>query len=180
VTATQYGEAIRAVFAARAQQVLDEYPLAAYASPSLALATVGTDALFSCPARSSERALAASVPTYAFEFSDPHLPLPLRDPVMPLGAPHASELPYLFAVPQATLSPAQRALSDRMIGYWTTFAATGSPDGSAARSWPRYSAASDQVMELRSDGSGPTVAFARDHHCSFWTAWTSTLAVPPE
>jgi para-nitrobenzyl esterase len=170
VTAAQYVAAIRAVFAGRAQRVLDQYPLGAYASPSLALATVGTDALFACPARSSERALAASVPTYAYEFSDPHLPLPLRDPVMPLGAPHASELPYLFAVPQASLSPAQRALSDRMIGYWTTFAAAGSPDGSAPPSWPRYTVASEQVMELTSDGVRPTAGFARDHHCSFWDA----------
>src|SRR5215470_15538177 len=40
VTAAQYETTIRTTFAGRAQQVLDEYPLSAFASPSLALSTV--------------------------------------------------------------------------------------------------------------------------------------------
>jgi para-nitrobenzyl esterase len=178
VTAGGYAAALRAEFGGQAQQVLDQYPLSAYASPSLALSTVGTDALLSCPAFIVDRALTASVPTYAFEFSDPNLTVPVHDPVMSMGAPHGAELPFLFAAPQATLSPAQRALSDRMIAYWTSFAATGVPEAPGAAAWPRYTAAGDQVLELTSAPTRPAVDFARDHRCAFWSAQPRVAPLP--
>jgi para-nitrobenzyl esterase len=169
VTAAQYATAIQAAFGGRSQQVQEQYPLTSYASPSLALSTVLTDAVFSCRALAADRALAASVPTYAYEFADPNAPPLLPDPVMPMGASHASELAYVFPRPQSKLTPAQRALSDLIVGYWTTFAAGGVPGGRAAPAWPRYTAASDQFMELTPDGPRPASGFAVDHRCSFWT-----------
>jgi len=169
VTAAQYETTIRTTFAGRAQQVLDQYPLSAYASPSLALSTVVTDSFFACPARSADQALAAVVPTYAYEFSDPNAPPLLPDPVMPMGASHASELTYVFPRALSGLTSAQRALSDRMVGYWTTFAARGVPGGSGDPAWPRYTASSDQFLELTPAGPQAGSGFARDHRCSFWT-----------
>jgi para-nitrobenzyl esterase len=170
VTATQYETTIRTAFASRAQQVLDQYPLSAFASPSLALSTVVTDSFFSCPARSADQALSAVVPTYAYEFADPNAPPLLPDPVMPMGASHASELTYVFPRPLSGLTPTQQALSDRMVGYWTSFAAHGVPGGQGAPSWPRYTTAGDQFLELAPDGSRAGSGFAQDHHCSFWTS----------
>ncbi|HKF76842.1 MAG TPA: carboxylesterase/lipase family protein [Candidatus Dormibacteraeota bacterium] len=169
VTAGQYTTTIQTVFAARAEQVLEQYPLSAFASPSLALSTVITDSVFSCPARSADRALAAAgVPTYAYEFADPTAPPLVPDPVMPMGASHASELAYVFQRSASGLTSTEVALSDRMIGYWTTFAASGTPGGAGAPAWPRYSAAGDQFLELTPAGPRPSAGFAQDHHCSFW------------
>ncbi|MFD0431849.1 carboxylesterase family protein [Streptomyces zhihengii] len=52
------------------------------------------------------------------------------NPGFPYGAAHGFEMPYLFsALPtERPLSDARRALSDRMVDYWTAFARTGSPN----------------------------------------------------
>jgi para-nitrobenzyl esterase len=169
VTASRYTTVIQDAFGSRSQQILEQYPVARYASPSLALSSVVTDALFSCRARQADRALASFVPTYAYEFADPDAPLLVRDPVMPMGAAHTSELAYVFPRQQSTLTSAQRALSDLIVGYWTTFAARGVPSGPAAPAWPRYTAATDEFMELTPNGPGAASGFALDHRCSFWT-----------
>jgi para-nitrobenzyl esterase len=87
---------------------------------------------------------------------------------MPMGASHGSELGYVFQRRGSSLTASQHALSDRMIGYWTSFAATGIPAGRGAPAWPRYSNANDQVMELKPSGPGPSAGFAQDHNCVFW------------
>ena len=105
--------------------VAAEYPLAAYQSPSVALGAVGTDVVFSCNARISARALSQFVPTYQYEFNDPTVPmLYFANVSFPTGAYHASELGYIFditqtPVPNPGLTPAQKDLSDAMVGYWT-------------------------------------------------------------
>ena len=67
-----------------------------------------------------------------------------------LHAFHASELPYMFGTldrtgplwPRIPDTRRETALSDAMVGYWTSFAATGVPDG-ARRA--RLAAASQDV-----------------------------------
>ncbi len=55
------------------------------------------DADFACPTARADALLAAHVPTWRYEFADEHAPpLTSGTPPFPLGAPHASELPYLF------------------------------------------------------------------------------------
>ncbi len=59
---------------------------------------------------------------------------------------HASELPFVFgtaerlapAWPKPPSTPAETALSDAMIGYWTSFAKTGAPEASGQPKWPAY------------------------------------------
>jgi para-nitrobenzyl esterase len=146
VTAAQYTAIIQASYGANAPAVLAHYPLSAYASPDLAYAQVFTDSAFSCPALQAD-SLPAGSGVYAYEFSDPNPPndFPLTF-TFPLGAAHSTELqyvfqriPYLDTVPPFT--PAQLALSDQMIAYWTRFAATGNPNAGPgwARTprWPR-------------------------------------------
>jgi para-nitrobenzyl esterase len=169
VTATQYTTTLQTVFGARGPQALDLYPLSGFASPSLALSTVITDAIFSCPARTADMALAGTVPTYAYEFADPNAPPLIPDIVMPMGASHASELGYVFQRQQSALSPPQRTLSDQMMSYWTSFAAGGVPKAVGAPGWPRYAASADQFLVLTPDGSKVASTFAQDHHCAFWT-----------
>lgn len=63
-----------------------------------------------------------------------------------LHAFHASELPYMFGTfdavgpnwPKIPDVPGERALSDAMIGYWTSFAKTGTPVAPGAPDWPAF------------------------------------------
>lgn len=69
------------------------------------------------------------------------------------GAPHGSEVSYVFGDPGDPDSERYpgtdgEALGDAMAGYWTRFAATGDPNGDGAPEWPEYDAESDTWMVL--------------------------------
>ena len=173
LTASAYPTVLAQQLGAAAPAVAAEYPLSAYPSPDLALAAVITDYLFSCPALRADSLLAGSG-VYAYEFSDPNPPNDFGLTFsFPLGAAHSTELQYVFGrvpvldtVPSFT--PAQLALSERMIGYWTRFAATGSPNGPDAPHWPRFAVPGNRMRQLVPDGTAPGTGFAADHHCAFW------------
>src|SRR5271166_4490673 len=80
------------------------YPLSDYPQPlgvmsaPLALGALGTDYIFTCPARNAELLLANSVPTYVYEFHDETAPSLLPPVSFPLGDAHAFELDYLFTL----------------------------------------------------------------------------------
>ena len=69
-----------------------------------------------------------------------------------IGARHAGEIEYVFgtldSVPRVTWTDADRTLSDRMMTYWTSFAATGVPSGPGVPTWPAYAAPSRLVLHL--------------------------------
>jgi para-nitrobenzyl esterase len=174
ILADQYATLVQATFGGQAPRVLAEYPLSSFASPSIAWSTVLTDSVFVCPARTADALLSAQVPTFAYEFNDPNAPeFIVTDPFMPLGAFHASELPYVFqpANPAGFFAtPAQAALSDQMIRYWTRFADEGDPNSFATPPWPHYQSASDQFQSLAPSGTTTITTFAADHRCAFWAS----------
>jgi para-nitrobenzyl esterase len=63
-----------------------------------------------------------------------------------LHAFHASELPYVFGTlertppfwPKIAPTPREAALSDAMIGYWSSFSRTGHPRATNEPDWPTY------------------------------------------
>ncbi|CAM4034303.1 carboxylesterase family protein [Kibdelosporangium persicum] len=77
----------------------------------------------------------------------------------PPGAPHASDLPYLFP----EFEKPYGSLSDRVIGYWTTFARTGQPAEQDV--WPRYPVT---VSLTSAPGDPARVDLGAAHHCGFW------------
>jgi para-nitrobenzyl esterase len=138
-------------------------------------AVVG-DADFACPTLATEGLLAARVPVWRYEFADENAPpLTSGTPPFPLGAPHASELPYLFDLGgrPRDLTAGQQRLASAMIGYWAQFAATGDPNSrpsgaepvsaSGSAHWPRH-----EVLSLAPDDIAPTTTTATRHHCAFW------------
>ncbi|MBV9384026.1 MAG: carboxylesterase family protein, partial [Streptosporangiaceae bacterium] len=166
ITAAQYPALIRAQFGAAAPAVLAHYPLRAYRSPDLAYSAVFTDSVFSCPALTADE-LAARSGVYAYEFSDPNPPNDFGITfTFPLGAAHSTELQYVFQkIPFLDVTPpfkpAQLALSDQMIGYWTRFAATGDPNGGRAREapyWPRFGHRGQRIQELLPRATAPEPA----------------------
>jgi para-nitrobenzyl esterase len=174
LTAAQYPQVLAGQFGAAAvPKILAVYPLSAYASPDLAYAAVGTDAQFSCPALEAD-SLAWRSGVYGYEFDDENAPDDFGVTfTFPLGAAHSTELQYVFGkVPVTDATPpftaAQFALSGQMMGYWTRFAATGSPNGRGAPYWPRFSPARQQIQALAPAGTGPRAGFAAEHHCGLW------------
>jgi para-nitrobenzyl esterase len=156
-----------------AAAIANEYPLAAYQSPSVALGAVGTDVVFACNARLSSRMLSRYVPTFQYEFDDPNAPMLFFSSIsFPTGAYHASELQYIFhvletPVPSPGLTPAQRQLSETMMDYWTQFARSGDPNSHGTPAWPLYSS-SDQFQSLRPPTPATSTGLATDHKCAFW------------
>ena len=183
VDADHYTDAVAALLGVPpsvAAILVNQYPLANYPSPDVAVATLATDAAFACNATAADGWLSAFVPTYGYEFADANAPELFLPPVsFPYGASHASELQYLFDLPSPfppqPLDADQEQLADAMARYWTRFARTGKPQAPRTTRWPRFDAnrfGGAQMLSLVppspvTKGAG---AFNLDHKCSFWNA----------
>lgn len=169
-TAERYPELLRKAFGEQADAVRARYPLSAYDSPAMAWAAVTTDRSWACPTLTADRLLARHTDVYAYEFGDRNAPNVngIDVPGFSPGAAHAGDLPSLFDLGGVNLlpTPAQQRLGARMVGYWTTFARTGDPNGPKAPRWPRFTG-HGSVLGLVPDAVRP-VDYDADHQCSFW------------
>ncbi|GAA2262680.1 carboxylesterase family protein [Actinomadura luteofluorescens] len=153
-----------------------EYPRSSYDSAALAWSAIATDRKWVHAQYTTARDLARRVPVYEYEFADPNAPaLAPGPPKMPMGAQHASELWYLFdlgGIPPK-LDAEQQTLARQMIGYWTSFAATGRPATAGGPRWPLFRATGGRAPHVQSlaPGSGGIrpVDLAAEHHLRFWT-----------
>jgi para-nitrobenzyl esterase len=175
VTKAQYVEEIRKSYGAHADAVLERYPVSAYWSPTVALATVDGDAA-SCERLALFGHLAAHTSTYAYEFDEqdppPFVSIWRLNTTFRFGATHVNELGYVFDYLRQALpfSAAQGELSNQMISYWTTFVKAGDPNNAFVPRWPRYSSEAHEVMSLKAAGTKVKTDFADDHKCGFWAS----------
>ncbi|MGD0416817.1 MAG: carboxylesterase family protein [Terriglobales bacterium] len=179
LTSAEYDTAVNALWGSSlAPDVLALYPFANYPFGGEALGALGTDGIFSCPARNADLLLSKFVTTYAYEFNDENAPPPQSAfgglLTFPLGAYHSAEVQYLFkggdlfGLP-VTFSNKQTRLSDAMVSYWTQFAKTGDPNSAGEPVWSPYGASSDQFQSLIPPTPVVESNFATDHQCStFW------------
>ena len=92
---------------------------------------------------------------------------------------HGAELPFVFGDPSSGAAsghvptPAELALSGQMMGYWTRFAATGSPNGGEAAVWLRYDAA--EAM-LQIDNTPTQIHGYRRPQCDFYDRNAAVLS----
>jgi para-nitrobenzyl esterase len=141
-------------------------------TPDEALTRVSADAFFVCQARRLERILSANAAkTYLYSFNGPLTGVPIAQ-LMGVAF-HSSELPYVFgnkyllgSVPDAGLP-----LVDAMEGYWTRFAQSGDPNGGSDPSWPAYTTAGDQNLNL--DTSITTGTGLDKANCDFWDSYVA-------
>jgi para-nitrobenzyl esterase len=138
--AATYEAAIRKRYADLAEEFLKLYPSSHLEDSVLATTR---DALYGW---TSERLVAKQTaqghPSYLYFFDHGY---PAADEAG-LHAFHASELPYVFGTadrtpprwPKVPDSPQETALSDALIGYWTSFAIAGEPRAPDQPSWPAY------------------------------------------
>ena len=142
--------------AARAKALYDPSGQGALRDVSQAVAA---DGMMIEPARYSVRLLASlGMPAYEFRFS--YVAESMRKE-WKAGAPHATEIPFVFDTVAArygkALAPADKATAEAANAYWVNFARTGDPNGKGLPHWPRYSAASDELMNFTLTGpaAGP-------------------------
>jgi para-nitrobenzyl esterase len=164
--AMTYERIVRQQFGLVADLVLAEYPASAFATPLQAYVQLTTDARFVCPARKVARAADAGQPEPVYRYFFTHA----LDAGMAraFGAWHGLEILFVFAhleVAGYVPSPAERALSDQMIGYWTRLAA-GDPNGASAPAWPVYDSALDSHLVL--DNTITAANGVRTDRCDFW------------
>ncbi|MEU2872500.1 carboxylesterase family protein [Streptomyces olivoreticuli] len=173
--AAAYRARLKGSFGAAAGAVEELYPVAKFPTPALAWSTALTDRAWTCTTLRADRALAAHVPTYGYEFSDPNPPVIPGFPRakdFPYGAAHAFELPYLFDIPvEPAFTAGQRELSERMTGYWGRFAHTSRPDLPGAPRWSAFRNDAPLVLSLAPGADGiRMVDLGAEHHCAFWDA----------
>lgn len=146
-SATDYEAAIHDRYRDLADAFLKLYPSADLGESLLAITR---DALYGWTAeRLARKQTALGLPAYLYFFDHGY---PAADSAG-LHAFHASELPYVFGAldrlppfwPKPPATPAETALSDAMVGYWTSFARTGAPVAAKAPDWPRFGAAGDYM-----------------------------------
>ncbi|MCO1661165.1 carboxylesterase/lipase family protein [Pseudonocardia humida] len=167
VTAERYPAILADLFGPEAARAaVERYPLAAFSSPSLALATALGDQggmVGSCAQVPVHAAAAAGEPVFGYEFAEPVADVA---GTVPLGAHHGADVRYFFdstqpGRPPAQRTPQQQRLADRLIGWWTTFARTGSP----GPDWPPVP--DGGVLSITAAGTAP-VDLAVAHHCDLW------------
>ncbi|WP_406438483.1 carboxylesterase family protein [Streptomyces sp. NBC_01613] len=175
VTPKTWPDTVAAFFPdpAQAAAIVRAYPVTGSDGGPVFGAVIG-DSNFACPTLRTGNLLAAQVPVWRYEFADEHAPpLTSGTPPFPLGAPHASELPYLFDLGgrPRTMTPAQHRLADLMIDYWSGFARTGDPNNVPSPDAYPPSWQPGAVQSLAPDHTGPAHTAAQ-HHCVFWNGRT--------
>ncbi|HEY6457477.1 MAG TPA: carboxylesterase family protein [Steroidobacteraceae bacterium] len=109
------------------------------------------------PAREIARLLSAHQPVFEYRFG--YVAESLR--ATTAGAPHATEIPYVFDTVAARygkdLTAADEAAAKAMHAYWVGFANTGVPQAADDPAWPAYQRGSDQLMDFTAQGpvAGP-------------------------
>jgi len=139
-SAAEYEQVIRTQYADLADAFLKLYPSSTLQESIFATTR---DALYGWTAeRLVKKQTALGQHAYLYLFDHGY---PAADSIG-LHAFHASELPYVFGNPERTpplwpkipSTPDERALSEAMMGYWSSFTRTGAPAAANQPPWPAY------------------------------------------
>lgn len=128
------------------------------ATPVMAAAfKAGGDQAMIEPAREIARRLSVHQPVFEYRFSYVAESLRATTP----GAPHATEIPYVFDTVAARygkdLTAADEEAAQVMHAYWVGFAKTGVPQALGYPAWPAYREQTDEILDFTANGplAGP-------------------------
>ena len=142
-----------AAFGPNAEAAREAYDPAGSTNVGSLRIAIGADALMLEPARFSLRMVAAQgQPVWEYRFS--YVGNSMR-PQWP-GAPHATEIPYVFNTVKTKYGSALTAedaqIAKQVNTYWSNFAKNGDPNGPGLPEWPRFEPSSDILMEFTLSG----------------------------
>jgi para-nitrobenzyl esterase len=171
---------VETAYGANASKVLAAYPPSSYATPQLALDSLGTGSLI-CPQQAVNQTLSSQVPLYAYEFNDRTAPFFFPElPGFQSLAYHTADIQYLFSGWHGgtrgiahPLNSAQEQLSDELVKAWANFARTGNPNRTGDRPWLRYDASKAQSSFYLSEDI-PALSLraanqvSEEHQCKLW------------
>jgi carboxylesterase type B len=166
VTLDSFREAARTKFGALAEEFLTLYPAATDDEAALASSTAVRDnARISTYLWASDWAGHAERPVHLYFWTH-------RSPINggdPRRASHGSEIDFVFGnldPAVADWTAADRAVAQRLGGYWANYIATGDPNGPGLPHWPAFEPDSPTVMDLGT-GFAP-IAVAEPARLDFW------------
>ena len=146
-------EELFATFGPNAKAAQQAYDPEGTADLRLVAFEVGGDQFMIEPARFVAREVSAAGQT-AYEFKFSYVADSMRKEWP--GAPHATEIPFVFNTVSAryekALTDADEKMASNVNAYWINFAKTGNPNGPGLPNWPAYKADSDQLMNFANDG----------------------------
>lgn len=171
ITRARLPELLVNSFGDNAPRVADRYESADDAAV-MTWSTITTDASWAFAVHGEHELLSERAPVFAYEFADRTAPTMADDdgvPGLPLGATHATDLPYIFDLGGIDmLTPKQRMLSDLMIDYWTSFARRGVPQSQRGPGWQSFGGGQNVLgFDDRVVGS---IDFRRRHNVDFWAS----------
>jgi para-nitrobenzyl esterase len=140
-----------------ADKILAAYPGATDAEALRSSRDMTRDELFGWPTWAWARLQSRTGKGKAFVYYFSHRPpYPDTPQFKDWGASHGSEMSYVFGnfTGNTTPSADDKAVADQVSSYWVNFAKTGDPNGSGLPTWPAFTEASPQVMNLN-DPSKP-------------------------
>lgn len=173
------------------------YPIGNYAVPAQGIARAIGDAMYACGNSARRDALAAWVPVYGWEMTDPQLSFPSGPTAFYYGTAHGMDSYYLTGTvdslptypyfdpgsttPDAATTAQRKALSTQMVAYLLNFAKNGDPNGDGrniATRWPRSMGPSDRaLMEFTYPAiKTSSNAFEHAHKCD--TLWGPDVFPP--
>jgi para-nitrobenzyl esterase len=145
-------EELYALFGDKAAAARAAYPSNGNDFPQVYM-RVGGDQMMVEPARHIARLLTArGQPVYHFRFS--YVAESMRQSWP--GAPHATEIPYVFNTVAARygkdLTAKDAAMAKAVHEYWVSFAKDGKPSAKDAPTWEPYDVEKDVIMDFTNDG----------------------------
>ena len=114
---------------------------------------IAADQMMVEPSRFVARAVSAEkIPAYEYRFS--YVAQSLRDKLP--GAPHATEIPYVFLTVDAAykdkLAAQDEDLSKKAHAYWVNFVKSGNPSGVGVPTWQPYTEQNDFILDFTNNG----------------------------
>jgi para-nitrobenzyl esterase len=148
-------KAVPAAMGARGAALLALYRANGQVPEDVALKSMWGDAFMTASARYVARQVAATgAPAYLYRYS--YVPIAERGTIP--GARHSAEIGLVLrnqvTGAQFGETAADTPMAETISGYWLRFAKTGNPNlPDTPVAWPRYTPASDRLIEFSSDGA---------------------------
>ncbi|MEW6272778.1 MAG: carboxylesterase family protein [Thermodesulfobacteriota bacterium] len=167
ISESQYRLLLGVLFGAdNTEEIIALYGVNPSGDNSPNLSNVATDYLFGCPNRYVARRARSDI--WVYRFDERSINVWPDVPACDDEACHADDVPFTFHVDRPlgiTFTAAQDALSQAMIGYWTSFAGSFDPNGGGRLPWPRFTP--DGLDYLLLDTPIST-AVNPVQNCDFW------------